>query len=109
MSNLNDLGTVITTDVLILGGGGAGMCAALKASETGASVLMLDKMGIGWNGQVPIGGGILAYIHPEYADTWVEKVVRDSRYFCNQNWRPSFSAMPCTSPPLICRIWASPF
>jgi succinate dehydrogenase/fumarate reductase flavoprotein subunit len=66
------------------------MCAALKASETGANVLLLDKMGIGWNGQVPIGGGILAYIHPDYADTWVEKVVRDSHYFCNQNWTDLF-------------------
>jgi succinate dehydrogenase/fumarate reductase flavoprotein subunit len=66
------------------------MCAALKAAETGASVLMLDKMGIGWNGQVPIGGGILAYIHPEYADTWVEKVIRDSHYLCNQDWTALF-------------------
>ncbi|MBN1190062.1 MAG: FAD-binding protein [Dehalococcoidales bacterium] len=90
MSKINDLGTVITTDVLVLGAGGAGMLAALKASESGASVLMIDKMGIGWNGQVPIGGGILAYIHPDYVDTWVEKVVRDSNYFCNQDWTEIF-------------------
>ena len=40
------------------------MCAALKARESGADVLMVDKCGIGWNGQVPIGGGILAYVYP---------------------------------------------
>ena len=61
--------TVITTDVLVLGAGGAGMCAALKASESGADVLMVDKCGIGYNGQVPIGGGILAYVYPDEVDT----------------------------------------
>ena len=41
------LGTIIKSDVLVLGAGGAGMCAALKA-EGGADVLLIDKMGIGW-------------------------------------------------------------
>jgi succinate dehydrogenase / fumarate reductase, flavoprotein subunit len=90
MSRIDELGTVISTDVLVLGAGGAGMCAALKAAESKASVLMLDKGGIGWSGQVPIGGGILAYIYPDYASTWSEKVIRDSHYFCNQNWTFAF-------------------
>ena len=82
--------TIITTDVLVLGGGGAGMCAALKARESGADVLMVDKCGIGYNGQVPIGGGILAYIYPEKVDGWVEKVTRDSNFFNNQEWTHQF-------------------
>jgi succinate dehydrogenase / fumarate reductase, flavoprotein subunit len=90
MSKIDELGTVISTDVLVLGAGGAGMCAALKAAESKASVLMLDKGGIGWSGQVPIGGGILAYVYPDYASTWAEKVIRDSHYFCNQNWTFAF-------------------
>ena len=52
------------------------MCAALKAKESGADVLMVDKCGIGWNGQVPIGGGILAYVYPSNVDQWVERVTR---------------------------------
>ena len=92
MNDINKLGKVIRTDVLVLGAGGAGMCAALKAKEAnpGADVLMIDKMGIGYNGQVPIGGGILAYVYPDYAEKWAENVIRQSNYFCNQNWTFQF-------------------
>jgi len=84
--------TVINTDVLVLGAGGAGMCAALKARESGVDVLMVDKCGIGWNGQVPIGGGILAYIYPEKVDRWVEDVTRGSHFFNNQEWTSAFGS-----------------
>ena len=30
-------------DVIVVGGGGAGMCAALSARENGASVLVLER------------------------------------------------------------------
>ena len=89
-NSLDSLGTVITTDVLVLGAGGAGMCAALKAKESKADVLLIDKCGIGWNGQVPIGGGILAYVYPDYAEKWAENVTRDSFFFNNQNWTFQF-------------------
>src|SRR4030042_7169662 len=90
MKDINKLGTVVTTDVLVLGAGGAGMCAALKAKESDADVLLIDKCGIGWNGQVPIGGGILAYGYPDYAGKWAEKVSRDSNFFNNQDWTFAF-------------------
>jgi succinate dehydrogenase/fumarate reductase flavoprotein subunit len=83
---------VITTDVLVLGAGGAGMCAALKARESGADVLMVDKCGIGWNGQVPIGGGILAYIYPDRVEQWVERVTRGSYFFNDQDWTHVFGS-----------------
>jgi succinate dehydrogenase/fumarate reductase flavoprotein subunit len=76
--------------VLVLGAGGAGMCAALKAKESNVEVLLIDKCGIGWNGQVPIGGGILAYVYPDYAEKWAEKVTRDSGFFNNQDWTFAF-------------------
>lgn len=90
MNKIESLGTVITTDVLVLGAGGAGMCAALKAKENNVDVLLIDKMGIGWNGQVPIGGGILAYVYPEYAEKWAENVTRQSFFFNNQDWTYQF-------------------
>ncbi len=92
MSDPSPARTVITTDVLVLGAGGAGMCAALKAKESGADVLMIDKCGIGWNGQVPIGGGILAYVYPEKVDGWVEHVTRASNFFNNQEWTRLFGS-----------------
>jgi succinate dehydrogenase / fumarate reductase flavoprotein subunit len=90
MKDIHGLGTVITTGVLVLGAGGAGMCAALKAKESGADVLVLDKGGTGWCGQVPIGGGILAYVHPENVDAWAEKVTMQSHYFNDQDWTHAF-------------------
>ena len=90
MKNIDKLGTVVSTDVLVLGAGGAGMCAALKAKESNVDVLLIDKCGVGWNGQVPIGGGILAYVYPGYAEKWAEKVTIDSRYFNNQDWTFAF-------------------
>ncbi len=90
MKDINGLGTVITTDVLVLGAGGAGMCAALKAKESQVDVLVVDKCGIGYCGQVPIGGGILAYVHPENVDEWAKKVTVQSGYFNNQDWTYTF-------------------
>jgi len=90
MKTLDELGTIITTDVLVLGAGGAGMCAALKARESGASVLMLDKGGVGWCGQVPIGGGIFAYVHPERVGEWAARVTRESFFFNDQDWTFAF-------------------
>ena len=90
MKDINELGTVVTTDVLVLGAGGAGMCAALKAKESGADVLVVDKCGTGWCGQVPIGGGILAYVHPENVEEWAKRVTVQSGYFNNQDWTLAF-------------------
>jgi len=90
MKNIDKLGTVITTDVLVLGAGGSGMCAALKAKESPVDVLVLDKCGTGYCGQVPIGGGILAYVHPEHVGEWAERVTVQSGYFNNQDWTYAF-------------------
>jgi succinate dehydrogenase/fumarate reductase flavoprotein subunit len=90
MKDIHELGTVITTDVLVLGAGGAGMCAALKAKESKVDVLVVDKCGTGWCGQVPIGGGILAYVHPGNVDEWAKRVTVQSKYFNNQDWTIAF-------------------
>jgi adenylylsulfate reductase, subunit A len=54
----------IDTDVLIIGGGVAGLNAAIAAAEKGQSVLVVDKGGIARSGC--IGGGIdhfMAYLN----------------------------------------------
>ena len=48
------------TDVLVIGGGGAGACAALTAAEMGASVLMATKLRLGDANTVMAEGGIQA-------------------------------------------------
>ena len=46
-------------DVIIIGGGPAGMTAGIYASRAGASVLMIEKSGVG--GQVAITSNIANY------------------------------------------------
>ena len=36
----------VETEVLVIGGGGAGICAALSASEQGAKVVLCEKSGV---------------------------------------------------------------
>lgn len=61
MNKLEELGTLFTTDVLVVGGGMAGLPAALRAQEEGASVIIAEKGHTGLAGQAPRGGnGILA-------------------------------------------------
>lgn len=86
MDRVEDLGEVISTDVLVLGGGGAGLCAAIKAAESKADVLMVDKCGIGFSGEFPIGGGIVKYVPPDQAEEWCRQVTEQNSYFNNQDW-----------------------
>lgn len=49
-----------TADVLIVGGGGAGAFAAIKARETGAKeVLLVDKARAGKSGCTTFGAGVI--------------------------------------------------
>ena len=46
----------LTADVVIVGGGGAGLAAAVQASQMGASVIVLEKMSMLGGNTVIIGG-----------------------------------------------------
>ena len=49
------------TDVLVVGGGIAGLFAAVKGHDAGARVLMVSKGRLGSSGQTPFAKGIFAY------------------------------------------------
>ncbi len=51
----------ITTDVLVIGGGMAGLFAAVKAHDAGAKVLLISKGRLGASGQTPFAKGMFSY------------------------------------------------
>ena len=56
----------ISTEVLIIGGGGAGIRAAIEAREHGAKVLLLSRSRVGYGSNTTIaGGGFAAVLSPE--------------------------------------------
>lgn len=67
MATLESLGTVLTTDVLVVGGGIAGLSAAISAKEAApdVTVLVVDKCAPGFGGKANKGGGNLAFLAPE--------------------------------------------
>ncbi|QBG49166.1 FAD-binding protein [Verrucomicrobia bacterium S94] len=53
--------TQVTADVLVVGGGMAGVFAAVKAHDSGARVLLVDKGSVGRSGQTPFARGIFRF------------------------------------------------
>ncbi len=86
MKKIEEPGQVISTDVLVLGGGMAGLCAAIQAKEKPVDVLVVDKGGIGWAGQTPVGGGMIIHFNPEHADDWCRWLIPHGEYLHDQDW-----------------------
>jgi succinate dehydrogenase / fumarate reductase, flavoprotein subunit len=70
MATFDSLGTVHAADLLIVGGGIAGLATAIVAKETDPTVdvLILDKVVAGWGGKANKGGGNISYMVEE--DGW---------------------------------------
>lgn len=76
----------LTTDVLVLGGGGAGITSALTASENGSKVILTEKIGY-LGGATIISGGIV----PAAGTSQQEEagIVDDNDLFVRDIFRPS--------------------
>ncbi len=91
MGSIDKLDEVITTDVLVIGGGISGMLAAIKAREAVENVLVVDKGGIGWAGQVPLSGGDCALIRPEEAEGHFKWLIEMGAHLNNREWTYAFA------------------
>lgn len=79
-----DVGEVISTDVLVIGGGLGGLVAAIKAKEYPVEVLIVEKQTIGWSGKAPkIGGGLWVMLPSDDADKVAEYHVRNIGFYLN--------------------------
>ena len=86
MAKLEDLGAVITTDVLVVGGGVGGLATAIKVKEAepNVDVLIVEKQTTGWAGKATKIGGILAFLGPDNdADKFMDFQVRTSGFYLN--------------------------
>lgn len=61
---------VIKTDVLIIGGGNAGLFAAINASERNVKVTLVDKAYAGKSGASIMASGWMNVYNPEWGDDW---------------------------------------
>jgi len=85
MTNLEGLGQVIETDVLVVGHGAAGVVAAITAKETdpGLRVLAVDKSCVGFGGKANKGGGHCAFIPEGGEEKYVEYHTRNLGDYLN--------------------------
>lgn len=79
----------IATDVLIIGGGLAGIFAAIKAKEKGCDVTLVDKSYIGTTSGAHFAEGDIFHFRPDKGhnlDDWVDQITVTSEYLNNRDW-----------------------
>lgn len=79
---------IIETDVLVIGGGIAGCFAAIKATEKGVNVILIDKGYVSKAGQSPWASSI-AIFNPEWGhnlDAWMNQVSILGEYLNNRTF-----------------------
>ena len=78
---------MMSTDVLIIGGGFAGCWAALRAADLGASVTLVDKAYVSRSGASTMSGGITTCpLDSDDLDVWAEEFITRGSYMCDQRW-----------------------
>lgn len=89
----------LETDVLVVGGGGAGMFAAVAAAGNGAEVLLLDKNVVGRGGATIMAqmtcAAALGEAEPDSPAQHLDDTLEAGRGLCNQD----LSALLCETAP----------
>ena len=86
MAKLESLGKVVETDILVIGGGVAGLWAANKAKEFVDRVTIVDKGPKDWGGQASRSGGAMVAVVPlDNVDDFVKDLVYYYDGFCDQD------------------------
>ena len=86
MATLESLGEIVSTDILIIGGGIGGLVTAVRAKTENpdADVLIVEKQTTGWAGKATKIGGILAFLGPgNDPDKFMDFQVRTSVFYLN--------------------------
>jgi succinate dehydrogenase / fumarate reductase flavoprotein subunit len=84
---MKDIAKVYETDVLIVGGGGAGCYAALRARDFAENVLIASKGYVGPGSvSATLGGGINICFPEDDKKLWMEELVERGEYLNDQEW-----------------------
>ena len=80
--------TVIDTDVLVIGGGIAGVFAAISARELGADVTLVSKGAIGKSGQTPWANSFFVFNEDwgDDRDLYLSEITTIGEYVNNRVW-----------------------
>ena len=89
----------LEADVLVVGGGGAGMFAAISAARNGAQVVLADKNVVGRGGATIMAqmtcASALGEQEPDSPDQHLSDTLKAGRGLCNEN----LSALLCQNSP----------
>ncbi len=78
---------VVDADVLVVGGGFAGVWAALRAATLGANVVLVEKAYVSRSGASTMSGGVTtAPLDGDDLSAWVEEFVVRGTYMADQRW-----------------------
>jgi len=88
---MSELAKILSTDVLVIGGGIAGLCAANKAAEQGVDVLIVEKGVTPWTGQAPSSGGAFNAVPPDGVEAQVKFMVKEGEYLNDQDWTYAYT------------------
>ena len=74
--SIANIGKVIKTDLLIIGGGFGGLFAAIKARQNGVDdVIIVDKGAVALTGQSRLAAGATIYLHPgDDLEEWIKAI-----------------------------------
>lgn len=86
MAELNELGNVIETDVLVIGAGISGLFASISAGDFTKKVTLVDKGPIGYTSQCYWAlGGHQLFLPEHNIDDWVKEVGYFEDWLCEQD------------------------
>lgn len=83
----------IRCDVLVIGGGTAGIFAAVAAKKEGMDVVVADKAGAGYAGASIMASGFWAVFNEDWGmdyDETLSWICKNSSYLNNRNWTEAF-------------------
>ncbi len=90
MATLEQLGEVISADILVIGGGLSGVLAAIKAKEHKESVdvLIVDRATVGWGSQAAMSAGGTLILPPQEdaVNSFIKWAVSYGEYLNDQDW-----------------------